>query len=983
MAEENKNGAESQNIDGVLERLKQSYSLDAEENGSNKEQNGFGADELSKPSEVSSVSNDELQELLKSQFLNADAVSTEVSEDEYVIDEEFLNGAYGEESEKIDAPEDTEDIEQPEFVENTKNIENIENMENIEEEDYGFYREAGEIDKEDAFEETPKEKNEDDEEEQLCQIPQEIQEEKDYEEYQEDEEVRLYEEPQEIQEEEYNEALEEIYETQEDKEIQEGVDKGVQIEFFDAKEEARISAEQNYVDTFYREASADPYDNMSFKEKISETAPSVDALKAALDAYAEEEFTLEEFDDVESIPLILEDEPEEETPIENAQTDVELDRADIALLLEFGYKDEVLDSIPNENIEKLSDEALIDNIPEEQTADRTAEPQKEDRDGADLTKEKLLKRYGEYRKRRGGICLALIVSSIAAVFLLFYELLPLFGAEFKGVMNREEYFFAYLLIGMQIMILAAIPAAKYFYESFRRIFSFGVDAFVVAGISAAVTFIYDLVAIFEINDIPATFHFCAAFIIVLAEVSELMRLNAEIKNYEYYFSEYIFGDGYEEQNEAANIKFTLLKSEGRGSIAEKMYIGGLDSKTVIYAPQKISLANGFFESVKSESRKNKIAFSWVLITLFTAFILTIASGIIYEEGWIAMSAFMITFYMMAPIIAFVAEWLPFSILSSQNYAYGAAFASERASEKIADCDIYVFSDVHLFEKCTSKSVNLAIYDSTSKALLLSCLNAVYSEIEGPLESAFSNVKTQQLGKCKINRVARSGVEAQIGANYSVLIGDEQFMLRYGLVFPAASLGKEEDKIFTLCVSINGRATARIAVRYKLNETFLGIAERLAEDKIACAVETYDPMISTDMVAHLRTKKVAPINIIHKNASDHAKERNEHKEGVLMSALGRELGVLSRGSRLNLAVAVSNAKKLKRLRLIFNIFSGVLMGLGAILSLMFLLSEFLAKTDLRYILLYWLVGIATTVGVMIWKFPRKDRFIFKSRKDSDN
>ena len=402
-------------------------------------------------------------------------------------------------------------------------------------------------------------------------MAQEIQEEENYEEYQEDPEVGIYEGSSQIQEEEYYQASEEIYEEEEDKEIQEDFDQNIQLneepfeEGYDFEDEVqyeeeviieendseeydpRRASEENYVGMFYQSGEYDPYDNMSFKEKIVENAPTVDELEATLNVNAEEEFTLDdfdEFDEIEAVPLLLEEDEEieaesEEKPVSDTKK-VEMDKADIALLLEFGYRDEVLENIPNENIEKLSNEALTENIPEDTSGEIGKTEKKDDQKSKEITKEKLVKQYNEYRKKRGGILLALILSSLFAIILFFYEMLPLIGIEFGWIFEREDYFFAYLLIGMQIMILSVIPASKYLYDSFRRLFAFGIDAYVVAGFSAVTTFVYDLVVIFEINDIPPTFHFCVALIIVLAEISTLMRINADIRNYEYYFLEYIF-----------------------------------------------------------------------------------------------------------------------------------------------------------------------------------------------------------------------------------------------------------------------------------------------------------------------------------------------------------------------------------------------------------------------------------------------------------
>ncbi|MBQ4136272.1 MAG: hypothetical protein IJD73_04315, partial [Clostridia bacterium] len=698
---------------------------------------------------------------------------------------------------------------------------------------------------------------------------------------------------------------------------------------------------------------------------------------------AEEEFTLEEFDEAETIPLVLEEDSLPTASEEEPSEPRGLDEADLALLLEFGYKDEVLQNVSSEEIERISDERVMDEILEQTEADESAEEPEPSLDAVEdeeerfkIMREKLQRQYESYRRKRGGVFLRLIISSLIACVLLIYEALPIMGIEFGGILNRRDYFFVYALLGMQLMIFAAVPAFTRMYESCKKLLSFGIDVYFLASVSVIITFVYDLIVVFASSSIPPTFHFCAVMAVILAELSELMHIVTDMRNYEYYFSEYLFED---DGNDAEKKKYTLLKSEGRGSVAEKMYAGGLDSKNTVYFPRDIESTIGFFSASKRESKRGKRMLSTVVISAIVALMLTIVSGIIYEDLWIASAAFMITFNLMLPIVVTVAEWLPFERLSAQNYNYGAAFASEVSAEQYGDCDMLVFKDMHLFEKCESRNVNLAIYDSTSKAVLLSCLNSLYSEIGGPLESAFASLKLSPLGKCKINRIARSGVEALVGSSYSILVGDEQFMSRYGIFFPAAALGKEEDKIYTLCVSINNRPTARIAVKYKINERFYELLQKLADDKIYCVIETYDPMISTELFVRVRTYKGAPVNIVHRNAAEHALDKQNKKETALVSAMSDELSLLARGSRLNLAAAVSNAKKMRLLRTLLNVTSGVLIAMGALLSVILVLTESIASFNEMFVLLYWLVGFLALAGLMIWKFPQKDRFLFNKRK----
>ena len=998
MTDEKNNGG--QGIDGVLEELKRSYSEDSETNSLPLEPEAASEE----------VSRDELQERLRSQFLNGDdRDDTPAQSYEYEIDEDFLQDAYNEK----------------------------ENIQDDIEEDYDEYIEgSGEDNEKTPLEEADAEEYEDDKEAPHFQGVEEIQEENSYEEYQEDEEIQLREGLEEVQEEEYNEALEAYDETQEDKEIQESDNQSVQInadesyleddedyslwyeseenykpleleddepefvadeldgafaseesvayEETDGKGVAVKTAEDNYVDLFYTSGEYDRYKNMSFKERITEDTPTVEELETALNgACAEEEFTLEEFDEAETIPLVFEEDPLPTELEEEPSEPRGLDEADLALLLEFGYKDEVLQNVSSEEIERISDERVMDEILEQTEADESAEEPEPSLDAVEdeeerfkIMREKLQRQYESYRRKRGGVFLRLIISSLIACVLLIYEALPIMGIEFGGILNRRDYFFVYALLGMQLMIFAAVPAFTRMYESCKKLLSFGIDVYFLASVSVIITFVYDLIVVFASSSIPPTFHFCAVMAVILAELSELMHIVTDMRNYEYYFSEYLLED---DGNDAEKKKYTLLKSEGRGSVAEKMYAGGLDSKNTVYFPRDIESTIGFFSASKRESKRGKRMLSTVVISAIVALMLTIVSGIIYEDLWIASAAFMITFNLMLPIVVTVAEWLPFERLSAQNYNYGAAFASEVSAEQYGDCDMLVFKDMHLFEKCESRNVNLAIYDSTSKAVLLSCLNSLYSEIGGPLESAFASLKLSPLGKCKINRIARSGVEALVGSSYSILVGDEQFMSRYGIFFPAAALGKEEDKIYTLCVSINNRPTARIAVKYKINERFYELLQKLADDKIYCVIETYDPMISTELFVRVRTYKGAPVNIVHRNAAEHALDKQNKKETALVSAMSDELSLLARGSRLNLAAAVSNAKKMRLLRTLLNVTSGVLIAMGALLSVILVLTESIASFNEMFVLLYWLVGFLALAGLMIWKFPQKDRFLFNKRK----
>ena len=105
-----------------------------------------------------------------------------------------------------------------------------------------------------------------------------------------------------------------------------------------------------------------------------------------------------------------------------------------------------------------------------------------------------------------------------------------------------------------------------------------------------------------------------------------------------------------------------------------------------------------------------------------------------------------------------------------EYTSSYAFAGEYSVEQYSGCNVFVFKDMHLLKKCSPKSVNLAMYDATSSDVLLGCLDALYSKIGGPLAETFGSEGDEgSLGECQVRRIAKSGVEATVGTNYSVLL----------------------------------------------------------------------------------------------------------------------------------------------------------------------------------------------------------------------
>jgi hypothetical protein len=364
----------------------------------------------------------------------------------------------------------------------------------------------------------------------------------------------------------------------------------------------------------------------------------------------------------------------------------------------------------------------------------------------------------------------------------------------------------------------------------------------------------------------------------------------------------------------------------------------------------------------------------VALSLIIGVLALVMSG----KFWIGVAGTNLSLLLTLPIVSTLSVWLPFDMMSSIAKKEGFAFAGEGSVESYSDCDVAIFSDLHLFAKCQASQVNLAFYDGTAKDVLLGCLNAFYKEVGGPMSDTFANAENKKLGECRLTRVAKSGVEAVVGSNYSVLVGSESFMARYGISFPNVILNSDDDRVYTLCVSINGRATARIAVRYAINEQFEMFVYRLAQQGISCAVETYDPMINTELLSKLRGESSTPISIVHMSAQDREIRRDD-RERILFEASGEEIGVVARRSRFNLVLALYAAKQLSKLRKYCNLISIAISSIGVILSALMASLGLVAGFGAFWVILCWLLfaGALTTVSLLM--IPDKNKFSYEAYK----
>ncbi len=567
-----------------------------------------------------------------------------------------------------------------------------------------------------------------------------------------------------------------------------------------------------------------------------------------------------------------------------------------------------------------------------------------------------IKQSFKKQKIYGAIRLGIMALIVIRLFL--YEYLPLMGIAGGGIADYRKYPGSYMLLGLQILLLCAAFVWRQIFDGIKNGIRSFPNVYTLISVLLVGVSTYDvLMLVISPNVLTPQFHFALSALIFATEISEYISLWQNEKIVE-------TGISFFEQSDTNH--YTLIKSEGRYSVAEKMHQEGIGYSKNIYAPSKVDLPN----DLVTTAEPCELSMRWMRWMIPTSVLLSVIAFVVavmlnrtwHESAIMAMSVLMVTF----PWSVLVSITASMVIATKKLRKRGIILTSEDAVKRYSQADVMIFSDFHLFKNCESKHTGIRFYEEDQCELLLSCLKTVYSMIDSPIASAFASIpELHPIHSVKILRITQGEMEILLDKKHVLLVGDAMFMRSYGLYFPEDATDEHRTSIY---VSLDGKASAKLSVAYTVEPIFEMIAERLTKEGVECIVETYDPMICADLVASLRQGGTAPVSIIHKNVSDLSNRGKKKK------ARGREsLGVLVQSSRLKLAEALVWCKRLMR----FERYANWLSLAWAVIGVVSVMGWIGLGGDSSY-LQYWLLSIIllsniSAVILAFLSFPKKKHF----------
>ncbi len=624
----------------------------------------------------------------------------------------------------------------------------------------------------------------------------------------------------------------------------------------------------------------------------------------------------------------------------------DIDTSTINLMMQFGEVEQLEKKIGEENMDrffKKQDENLA-----EKENDHVSEGKEY------MSAEQNEKILDNYRQKLILKLFSVIACASLALIAFALDILPIVGAKLSWIFDYNDYPAAFVFFGLQLVLVACVIRRRALWKGLKHAFSLSPTKESPIAVALMLVVIYDILCFVllcvTLDRIPNMYNGMAILTVAIGALCDYLQTLSDKYAFEVYSAD-------------AN-KFTLFKETESSAIGRKMYSGGLETDKSIYSIRNVDFPSGYFKSKSGKSNISKLFVFAVIPVLLIGTVSAVSTLLLSNSPYTVLASFIVSAFLLAPTVYATTESVINFVAVKKLYMRGIAFSSEYAAEKYSNADVMIFGDYHMFKKCKTEDVGIAMYDTKVGYLALGCIDALYKKIGGPLSGLQMELPDVfKFENVVIRRITRNGIEAVIEGKHVIIVGEHAFMQRYGLSFPT---DEGDSKRSTLCVSLNGKVTAKLSVKYEVEPIFEMLAERLYSDRIICAVQTLDPLINSALIASSRTMGSCPISVVHGNASDFASSNT--------SRYNKDFdGVICCSSRLKLCEAVVWLKRLARSRKILTAVCTGLCAIGA--AAIGLLTAFngIEYVNSLYLIAYLAISVSVACAVTLVCLPPKNYF----------
>ena len=688
--------------------------------------------------------------------------------------------------------------------------------------------------------------------------------------------------------------------------------------------------------------------------EITEENPAENAADTSAEAepVTEVEKTAEEAEEPAKVEEPSENPDELNQEIEEVSSDAEkedendeFDPTDINLMVAFG-----LDNKDNKKAKEFGDRLEAKQHSRESHKVKLDHPEFVD-------KTQIPKIRKEFRDKKISLWVRFTVCTVLTVLLMIFENIPLItklftGTEqqFAGVFDPAVYPVVYIMVSLQLMLLACFCAVDEITAGVKNIFrgtptpSSMTALLTLGGIvySAALA-----VTVVSPNE-PVMFNFVTAVSAMLTLICAMYNNKRESMNFAVIAN-----------RKPKHIVRHLPDEESEG---EARAFAESEDACDVMKIEKTDFIDGFFGRLSRPDPSTGVFMTFamsasVAIAVLFGIFVNLRGGDNTSVCRVVYSAML----MLAPLSAYVTFSYPMYRANIAAKEYDSAIIGDASLEEYSNASIISFDDKNVFPSYSVKVQNMRIYNNARIDRVLYYAASVFAYAGGPLQDVFE-VATKDMGVSQNVKIfdTEAGFLATQVDGVNIIFGSSRNLQSRGLEIPEGALRDDvdlSDELSIMYMFRENKLVAKMYIKYVMDSDIDLILKQFSGSGLYVCVRTFDPNIDEAMIAKKAGMKKMPLKIVRYSSAD---EVGRYEEKV-------DSGLVTCGSPKSLLQVITYCGKVLHTKKT-DIALGVLsVMIGAAILVLLLLADSLSVLSSLLIVLYqlvWLIPITIASKVFI-------------------
>ncbi len=450
--------------------------------------------------------------------------------------------------------------------------------------------------------------------------------------------------------------------------------------------------------------------------------------------------------------------------------------------------------------------------------------------------------HAEYREQRKSKIFRLVFSLCMLILILLYERAGLMARTFGGILDGTQYPVAYVLIGVQLLLLEAAFFAKPLWEGFLRLVRFSPIDHSFTSVLVIGTFVYHYILLLvpSEGEAPALYLSPAAFSLFLLAAAEFLNWYREFLAYTIVASRHQ--------------KYALVPRVSVGGERDRARVrmDRIELREKEYYVRPVEFVRNYFANTEQRIDHHRNLGGHMLMLLAIGAALGLVSFVGSSDIALTFRTVFATVLLASPCASLLFVSVPMFFSAAIRQRGKSAMIGERPVAECADPATIVLPDSEVFAAMEHDQLHLE--NGCDIHAVTALTNALLTQIGSPLAAAFSVDDSSRIEpeRVHLTEIDDTGVSAQLDEDGpTIVFGTVPFVRGKGIAVRglAADIPAHVYKRL-YAVAVDGKTAAVFLVRYQLKRHIPALLREMKRVGVPMALRTLDPCVRADIMKQI-------------------------------------------------------------------------------------------------------------------------------------